>query len=360
MRFEVIKKDKYTKARLGRLYTNHGIIETPAFMPVGTLGTVKTQKVSDLISHGVKIICVNAFHLYLKPGLDIIRRAGGIHSFMGFTGAILTDSGGYQIFSLPDLRIVEDEKIIFRSPYDGSEHIFTPQKVMEIQEVIGSDLRTIIDECLPWPVSYERAAKAVENTTKWAKECKKYHKSGMLFGIIQGSTYKDLREKSFSDLYSIGFDGYAIGGVSCGEPKEVSFEIVDFLTSLIPEDVPRYLMGVGLPEDIVEFVKMGVDLFDCVIPTRHGRTGTLYTSQGKLVIRNSQYKDDLSPPDPNCDCYTCKNHTRAYLRHLYNTDEILGQILGTLHNIRFYMKTMERIREAIRRDEIKDFKVYLE
>ncbi len=350
--FKLVNKSTKSRARRGKLYTPHGVIDTPVFMPVGTQGTVKTQMVKDLNALGVKMICVNAFHMYLRPGLTIIKEAGGLHRFMGFNGAVLTDSGGYQVYSLKDLRKIEEDGVVIKSPIDGKAHKLTPKKVMEIQNILGSDVKMILDECSEWPTSYELALRAVEYTTRWAKECKKFHEGGFIFGIIQGSTYKDLRRKSCEELLSIGFDGLAIGGISCGESKELAFEIVSMLTEIIPEDMPRYLMGVGLPEDIIEFVKLGIDMFDCVIPTRHGRTGTLYTSGGKLVIRNAKYKDDFRPVDPNCDCYTCKTHTRAYLRHLYQSDEILGQILGTMHNIRFYMKLMEDIRKKIEEDRI--------
>ncbi len=347
MVFELLKTKK--KARLGRLHTPHGVIETPCFMPVGTQGTVKTQKMDDLLESEVSIIVANTYHLYLRPGLEIIKKADGLHSFIGWRKPILTDSGGYQVFSLADLRKIEEDGVVFQSHLDGAYHKFTPGSVMEAQRIFGSDIQMVLDHCVSWPISYEEAKTAVENTTKWARDSIRYKDgNNLLFGIVQGSTYRELREKSAKEITDIDFDGYAIGGVSVGEPKDLSYEIAEFTADMLPEDKPRYLMGLGEPEDIERYVQMGIDMFDCVLPTRNGRTGTIFTRNGKMVIRNAIYKDDFNPIDPECNCFTCRYHTRAYIRHLFNAGEVLGPILATLHNVHYYMEMMKKIREEIR------------
>jgi queuine tRNA-ribosyltransferase len=344
-KFELIKEDKKTSARVGRIHTPHGVVETPVFMPVGTQGTVKTQTLENLEQNQVQMMVSNTYHLYLRPGIDIIKMAGGLHKFIGFNHPILTDSGGFQVFSLADLRKVDENGVTFLSHIDGSHHKFTPELVMETQDIFGSDIKMVLDECVKWPSSFEDAKRAQENTFRWAKKSKKF--GGTIFGIVQGSTYPNLRERSAKELVDLDFPGYAIGGVSVGEPKNLSFEIVDFTTKFLPRDKPRYLMGVGLAQDIVRYVAMGIDLFDCVLPTRNGRTGTVFTKNGKLVIKNAIFKEDFSPIDPECDCFACRNHTRAYIRHLFQSGEILGPILATLHNIHFYIKLMKEIRKAI-------------
>lgn len=353
MVFEVIKRGK-SGVRLGKLYTPHGIIETPCFMPVGTQGTVKTQTISNLIENDVNVIVANTYHLYLRPGLDVIEKAGGLHRFMKWERIILADSGGYQVFSLADLRKIEEDGVVFQSHIDGSYRKFTPESVLQAEEIFGSDIRMVLDHCVAWPVSREEAGFAVRNTTKWARQSIEYEhkKKGrkncpyLLFGIVQGSTYKDLREKSVKEITELGFNGYAIGGVSIGEPKNLAYEIAEFTASLLPEEKPRYLMGLGEPSDIKKYVKMGIDMFDCVLPTRNGRTGTVFTRNGKMVIRNAIYKSDFTPIDPECDCFTCRHHTRSYIRHLFNAGEILGPMLATLHNIHYYIQLMKEIRET--------------
>lgn len=350
--FKVVHKSSKSAARTGKLYTKHGVVETPVFMPVGTQGTVKTQLFRDLLENEVQMLCMNAYHLYLRPGPEIIKKASGLHDFTGFNKPILTDSGGFQVFSLADLRNVDDDGVTFMSHLDGSHHKFTPELVMEIQEALAPDIKMAFDECLEWPATREQVARAVRHTTHWTKRCQAANKSGFLFGIIQGSSYLDLRQKSAEDLLKLDFPGYAIGGVSCGEPKETSLEIVEAVTKMLPEDKPRYLMGVGPPEDLIEFTKLGIDMFDCVLPTRNGRTGTAFTSEGKLVVKNSTYKEDFTPLDPDCTCHTCQNYTRAYIRHLFQAGEILAPVLATLHNIHFFIQTMQNIRTLISQDRL--------
>ncbi len=353
--FKIIKRSQKSNARVGKIYTEHGTVDTPVFMPVATQGTVKTQFVRDLYENDVQMLCLNAYHLYLRPGMDIIGKAGGIHKFMNFDKPILSDSGGFQVFSLADLREISRDGVTFRSHIDGSSHEFTPEKVMDIEKGLGVDIKTCFDECISWPAPYNTAKVSVERTTEWAKRCKNTVNSQQLtvnsnqplFGIVQGSTYLDLRKQSAEQLIDIEFDGYAIGGICCGEPKELSLEVVSNLCSILPDDKPRYLMGVGLPEDLLEYTKLGIDMFDCVTPTRDGRTGTLFTEKGKFAIKNSIYKDDFRPIDNSCSCYACKNYSRAYIRHLFNAGEMLGPALGTLHNIHFFIKKMQEIRKGI-------------
>jgi len=352
MEFKVIKKDAKTKGRLGKITTNHGVIETPVFMPVGTQGTIKAMAVRDLEEIGVNIILANTYHLYLRPGIDVIKKAGGLHRFINWPKAILTDSGGFQVFSLAGLRKITEDGVKFQSYLDGSEHLFSPEKVIEIQEVLGADIIMTFDECVPYPCDYDYALSALRRTTQWAVRCKNAHKnsSQSLFGIIQGSMYKDLREMSAKEIVSLDFDGIAIGGLSVGETKSMMYEMIEVVEPIIPFSKPRYLMGVGTPEDLWECIERGIDMFDCVMPTRIARNGTIYTSKGKVVIRNAPYSDDFSPLDSECDCYTCRNFTRAYLRHLINAGELTGMFLNTLHNLYFMIKLVERIKKSILED----------
>jgi len=366
--FRLIHKDRKSKARLGKLKTAHGEVNTPVFMPVGTQGTVKTLTNAEVIECGAEIILGNAYHLYLRPGLDVIKKAGGLHKFMGWGRPILTDSGGYQIFSLAKLRKLSDEGAEFSSHIDGSRHFITPEKAIEIQQVLGSDIMMTLDECVHYPAARDYVEQSLALTTGWAERSKKYfleyreqstenrEKKQLLFGIVQGSTYTDLRKKAVRDLLKIEFDGYAIGGVSVGEPENLIHEVSAYTASLLPEDKPRYLMGLGTPPDIVEAIGNGIDMFDCVVPTRNGRNGQAFTPQGDLQLRNAEYKEDTRPIDEKCSCYACKNHSRAYIRHLFNTEELLGLRLVSLHNVHFYVKIIELCRKAIRENRFSEFK----
>jgi queuine tRNA-ribosyltransferase len=331
------------------LRTPHGVINTPVFMPVGTYATVKTCSPRELEDLGAQIILGNAYHLYLRPGHNIVKKAGGLRKFMSWKGPILTDSGGFQVFSLGENRKLSEEGAMFRSVIDGSKHFFSPERSIEIQEAIGADIIMNFDECTPYPCDYEYAKESMELTSRWARRCKDAHnKSGqLLFGIVQGSVYHDLRRKSAQDMIEIGFDGYAIGGLSVGEETEIMYNMIGYTTPLLPKDKPHYLMGVGTPENIVEAVSLGIDMFDCVMPTRNARNGSLFTSQGRVKIKNAVHKRDFTPLDANCECYTCKNFTRAYLRHLYMVNEILAHRLHTIHNLHFYLSLMRGIRQAI-------------
>ncbi len=357
--YELLHIDKNSGARRGVVHTPHGDIQTPIFMPVGTQATVKAMTPEEL-KEDVKaqIILANTYHLYLRPGADIIKEAGGLHKFMNWDRPILTDSGGFQVFSLSGLRKITEEGVKFNSHLDGSKHLFTPEKVMEIEEALGADIIMAFDECCPYPSTYEYTKKSMERTTRWAARCKEAHKTENqgLFGIIQGGFYKDLREKSAKDLIELDFPGYAIGGISVGEPKEEFLDILKFTTPLMPEDKPRYLMGVGTPDYLIEAALAGIDMCDCVLPTRLARHGTALTSKGKVVIRDNNYARDWNKLDDECDCYTCKNYTRAYLRHLVKANEILGMRLLSLHNLRFLTKLMERVRIEIERDNLLAFK----
>jgi len=362
MFFQLKKSDSRTKARLGFIRTSHGEIESPFFMPVGTRATVRTLSSEDLHEIGASIELSNAYHLYIRPGLEIIENAGGLHKFMNWNKPILTDSGGYQVFSLTKLRKITDEGVRFQSHFDGKQHFLTPEEVMNIQRVLGSDMVMPLDECAPYPSEKDAASEAVVRTTAWAKRSKeafikmKMREAGQFnFGIIQGATYKDLREQSARELIGIGFDGYAIGGVSVGEPVKDMFETLDWVMPLMPEHAPRYFMGIGMPDQIVKAVGMGIDMFDTVLPTRYGRYGTAFTSRGRVNIHNGEFTKDLSPVDAACDCVTCKNYTRSYIRHLFNVDEILGLRLLAYHNVYFYVKLMGRIREAIAQDRYAEF-----
>lgn len=359
LKYELIKKSKDCNARLGKIYTNRGVIETPIFMPVGTRATVKAMNVDELKDIGSQIILGNTYHLYLKPGQEIIRMAGGLHKFMNWDKPILTDSGGFQVFSLGDIRKITEEGVEFRSHIDGSKHFISPEKSMEIQNDLGSDIMMAFDECAPYPASYDYVKNSMERTLRWLKRCKDYHKNTdkqALFGIIQGGMFKDLRRESALATIDMDLPGYAIGGLSVGEPKEIMVEYLNYTAQFIPENKPRYLMGVGTPDYLFEAVEAGIDMADCVLPTRIARNGTAMTSKGKLVIKNAKYAKDFSPLDDECDCYACKNHTRAYIRHLINVDEILGARLLSIHNLRFLLKTMENIRQAIREDRFLEYK----
>ena len=356
MFFELQKTDNNSKARAGIITTDHGTIETPIFMPVGTQGTVKAIDQKALKEEiNAPVILGNTYHLYLRPGMEIMHQAGGLHQFMNWDRNILTDSGGFQVFSLSELRKLKPDGVEFSSHLDGSKHFFSPGKVIEIQRNIGADIIMPLDECTPYPCDYEYAKKSKELTSSWAKLNKEafekskplYGYEQYLFGIVQGSVYKDLREESAKDLMNIDFDGYSIGGLAVGEPAENMYEIVDFTTDILPVNKPRYLMGVGRPENILEAIERGVDMFDCVMPTRNARNAYLFTSEGVVTIRGASYKNDFTPVEEKCDCYTCQNHTRAYLRHLFNTKEILAYELATIHNLKFYLNLVREARERI-------------
>jgi len=326
------------------------VIETPVFMPVGTQATVKTLNPEEVWDLGARIILSNTYHLYLRPGHDLVREAGGLHRFMNWNGAILTDSGGFQIFSLADLRKITEEGVHFRSHIDGSAHFLTPEKVMEIENALGADIIMALDECTPWPCDYEYALRSLERTTRWAARCKAAHArpdSQALFGIVQGSTYADLRRRSAEEIVALDFPGYAVGGLSVGEPKELMHEMLEVQVPLLPADKPRYLMGVGSPEDLVEGVWRGIDMFDCVLPTRIARHGTVFLPDGKLTVRNAEFARDFEPIQEGCDCYACRNFSRAYIRHLFKAEEMLGLRLCSIHNLRFLVRLMEEIRAAI-------------
>ncbi|MEZ8220421.1 queuine tRNA-ribosyltransferase [Candidatus Fervidibacteria bacterium JGI MDM2 JNZ-1-D12] len=347
--FRVIATDRNTKARVGQLHLAHGTVTTPVFMPIATQGTVKMMTCDDLETLGVTIILANAYHLHLRPGERLIEQLGGLHKFMGWQRPILTDSGGFQVFSLSTLREVTDEGVRFRSHHDGTERFLTPEDSIRIQEALGSDIAMCFDDVVPYPCTYELAKLAMERSLVWAERCKRAHKRDdqLLFGITHGSVYADLRQESTKRLVDMDFPGYAIGGLSVGEPKEAMFELVELSTEILPEGKPRYLMGVGTPADIARAVALGIDMFDCVLPTRLGRTGTAFTSVGKVNLRHAKYADDPLPLDPNCDCLTCRRHSRAYLRHLFKAGEATGPRLVTWHNLHYYLRLMERLRDAI-------------
>lgn len=364
LKFNVIGKDTNSKARACSLETDHGIIETPVFMPVGTQGTVKAVTQETLEKIGAQIVLSNTYHLYLRPGTEVLEKAGGLHRFMNWQKPVLTDSGGFQVFSLSELRKVKPDGVEFRSHLDGSTHFFTPEKVVAIQRSIGSDIMMVLDECTPYPCKYDYAAASVKLTSDWAAKSKEafeksesqYIHKQFLFGIIQGSVYEDLREKSAKELIEMNFDGYAIGGLAVGEPIDKMYEVVDFTTSLMPEDKPRYLMGVGRPENLLEAIERGIDMFDCVMPTRNGRNAYLFTSNGVLSMRNAKYKDDFTSIDEECNCYTCRNFTKAYLRHLFIAGEILALELASIHNLRFYLNLMKTAREKIKSGDFSEWK----
>ena len=350
MKFE--KLGQSGRARRGRLTLEHGVIETPVFMPVGTYGTVKGMLPRDIEEIKAQIILGNTFHLYLRPGLDVIREHGGLHEFMKWNKPILTDSGGFQVFSLGAMRKIKEDGVTFRSPIDGSKVFLSPEISMDIQHTLNSDIVMIFDECTPYPATHEEAQKSLQLSLRWAKRCKTQHHDVLknrnaLFGIIQGGMYEDLRQESLNGLKEIDFDGFAIGGLSVGEPKEEMIKVLDYLPEQMPADKPRYLMGVGKPEDIVEAIRRGVDMFDCVMPTRNARNGHYFVTDGLVRIRNAQYRHDQSALDPYCDCYTCQNFSRAYLFHLEKCGEMLGAMLGTIHNLRYYQRFTQDIRDAL-------------
>lgn len=359
MKFEINNKDYFCKARTGKIELAHGTIETPIFMPVGTQGTVKTLSPDELEQIGAQIILSNTYHLYLRPGPELVHQAGGLHRFMNWQRPILTDSGGYQVFSLAELNKVKIEGVRFQSHLDGSYHFFSPESVIEIQRKLGSDIMMVLDECTSYPCTLDQAIESNKITLDWAKRSLNaflnsqplYGFDQTLFAIVQGSTYEEVRRQSATALVDMNFPGYAIGGLSVGEPKEAMFEMTNICTEILPENKPRYLMGVGKPEDLVEAIELGIDMFDCVMPTRNGRKGTVFTRNGPLVVKNATNKDDFSPIDPECRCYACRNFTRAYIRHLFKAEEILGMRLASLHNLYFYLELLRQAREAILLDQ---------
>ena len=357
MQFSVTHTDG--GARRGTLALAHGTVETPAFMPVGTYGTVKAMSPAELREVGAHIVLGNTFHLWLRPGLETIVAHGGLHRFMGWDGPILTDSGGFQVWSLGDLRKISEAGVKFRSPINGDPCFLTPEESMWIQKILNSDIVMIFDECTPYPASHDQARLSMELSLRWAERSRQAHADNpnALFGIIQGGMHEDLRERSLSGLAAIGFDGYAIGGLSVGEPKADMLRILDFIAPRMPADRPRYLMGVGTPEDLVDAVLRGVDMFDCVLPTRNARNGWLFTRHGDVKIKNAQYRNDTGPLDPVCGCYTCRNFTRAYLHHLHRAGEILGARLNTLHNLHYYQELMLNLRQAIETGTLQQFVV---
>jgi len=355
--FEILTKDRSSRARLGRIETDHGPLNTPAFLPVGTQGTVKSLTPEELVEVGVEAILGNTYHLYLKPGHETIGRLGGLHTFIHWGGPILTDSGGYQVFSLSKLRKISEDGVTFQSHIDGSLHFLTPEMVMEIQRTLGPDIAMVLDECVPYPSPYEYVKASSLQTLRWAKRSfqQRREPDPALFAIVQGGMYQDLREESAQTLVEMGFQGYAIGGLSVGEPKTLMRDVLEWTVPCLPENAPRYLMGVGTPEDILDAVMIGIDLFDCVLPTRNARNGSLFTSSGKMSIKQAEYAEDGRPIDETCACYTCRHYSRAYLRHLYLAHEILSSRLNTIHNLYYYMNFIKSIQKAIREGRLFDF-----
>lgn len=365
MSLEFTVKKTAGKARRGEMKLNHGTVQTPIFMPVGTYGTVKAMAPNELEEIGSQIILGNTFHLWLRPGLDVIEKHGGLHQFMGWNKPILTDSGGFQVFSLKGLRKITEEGVKFASPINGDKLFLTPEVSMQIQRVLNSDIVMVFDECTPYkindrPATEEEAAKSMRMSLRWARRSKeefaRLGNPNALFGIVQGGMYEHLRLESLQGLKEIGFHGYAVGGLSVGEPKEEMHRIMEKIVWQLPQDKPRYLMGVGTPEDLVEGVSQGIDMFDCVMPTRNARNGWLFTRYGDVKIRNSKYKDDLRPLDPTCDCYACKHFSRAYLHHLQKVNEILGARLNTIHNLHYYLHLMQEIRDALDADRFEEWR----
>ena len=359
IKYELIKTCKQTGARLGKVHTPHGSFDTPIFMPVGTLATVKTMSPEELVEMNAQIILSNTYHLWLRPGEDIVKEAGGLHNFMNWDRPILTDSGGFQVFSLSKIRDITEEGVHFRHHLSGEKLFFSPEKAMQVQNDLGPDIMMVLDECPPYPATYDYMEKSVNRTSRWAERCLEAHQrkeDQALFGIIQGGEFKDLRKQSAKDLISLDFPGYAIGGLSVGEPKDIMYDVLEATTPLMPSDKPRYLMGVGSADSLIEGAIRGVDMFDCVLPTRIARNGTCMTSKGRLVVRNAKYARDFSPIDENCDCYTCRNYSRAYIRHLINTNEIFGFRLTTYHNLYFLLELMKQVRNAISEDRLGDFR----
>ena len=357
--YELLHVCKQTGARRGVIHTPHGDIQTPIFMPVGTQATVKSMTPEELKEVEAQIILANTYHLFLRPGHELVKEAGGLHKFMNWDRPILTDSGGFQVFSLGPLRTISEEGVEFRSHLDGSKKFLSPEKAIEVENALGADIIMAFDECCPYPSTYEYAKNSMERTTRWAKRCKEAHsreEDQGLFGIIQGGFYKDLRKESLEQLVKLDIPGYAIGGISVGEPKEEFLDILKYTTPLMPENKPRYLMGVGTPDYLIEAAVAGIDMCDCVIPTRLARHGTAFTSKGKLVVRNATYERDFTPLDDECDCYECKNYTRAYIRHLVKTNEILGIRLLSIHNIKFLTNLMDKVRIEIENDNLGTFR----
>ncbi len=357
MEFRVVKRCKSSKARLGEILTAHGILKTPVFMPVGTTGAIKGVSPDEAKDAGVDIILANAYHLYLRPGHELIEKLGGLHSFMNWSGPILTDSGGFQVYSLSKLRTISSEGVTFRSHLDGSTHFLGPEKVIEIQRSLGADIIMTLDECAPFGADHDYVLNSVRLTEQWARRCLEAKKNNRqaLFCVVQGGFYPELREMSARGLVNMGFDGYALGGLSVGEDKQTRGNVIKSTREFLPEEKPVYLMGVGTPEDIIESVKIGVDMFDCVMPTRNARNGMLFTNKGKLIIKNARYAEDSSPIDEGCACYTCSNYSRAYLRHLFLSREILSFRLNTIHNLYYYAHLISEIRQAIREDKLAEF-----
>lgn len=359
IKYEFIKACKQTGARLGRVHTPHGAIDTPTFMPVGTQATVKGMSPEELKDLGAQIILSNTYHLFLRPGHELVEQAGGLHKFMNWDRPILTDSGGFQVFSLAEMRKITEEGVQFRSHINGDKLSLTPESATHVQNALGSDIMMAFDECPPYPAEYEYVKKSTERTTRWAERCLKAHRrphDQALFGIVQGGMHPDLRKMSARDLTSLDFPGYSIGGLSVGEPKHLMYEMLEETVPLLPSDKPRYLMGVGSPDALVEGSIRGIDMFDCVLPTRIARNGTVMTSQGRLVVRNAKYVSDFGPLDPECDCYACRNYSRAYIRHLIKADEMFGLRLTTIHNLHFLVNLMANVRQAIREDRLGDFR----
>ena len=359
IKYELIKESKECKARLGRVTTPHGSYETPVFMAVGTNATVKTLSVEELHEVESKIILGNTYHLWLQPGDEIIRDAGGLHKFMNWDGPILTDSGGFQVFSLAKLRDIKEEGVYFKHHKSGAKLFLSPEKSIEIQNNLGSDIMMCFDECPPYPATHEYLEKSLERTLRWAKRCKdanKHPDTQGLFGIVQGGEFEDLRKRSAEELVKMDFDGYSIGGTSVGEPKEIQNKVLDYSIDLLPKEKPRYLMGVGSPGAILDAVERGVDMFDCVLPTRIARHGTAMTSKGRLILKNKEFERDFTTLDSKCDCYTCKHYTKAYIHHLIKADEILGYRLLSIHNVRFLNNLTAEIREAIKNDKFMELK----
>ena len=355
--FSLLRRDRRTSARAGIIHTPHGDIPTPAFAPVGTQATVKSLSPRELQELGVSIVMVNTYHLYLRPGAEVVARLGGLHRFMGWEGPLITDSGGFQIFSLETLRRVNEDGAAFRSHIDGSEHFFTPEKSIQVQELLGADIIIALDEC-PEPLDYEYNKQALERTHRWAERCLAAHtrRDQALWGVIQGGVFEDLRRRSARFIAGLGFPGFAIGGLSVGEPKEMMHRMLEVVVPLLPEDKPRHLLGVGAPEDLFECVALGMDFFDCVLPTRLARNGALFVSTGRINIRRSEFAEDPSPIEEGCTCYTCQHFSRAYLRHLFKAEELLAYRLATIHNLHFILNLMRRIRESILQGKFSEFK----
>ncbi len=360
LRFTTIAKSNETSARAGIIETLHGNIETPIFMPVGTLATVKSLTTADLEACGAQILLGNTYHLYLRPGCDVIEKFSGLHQFMNWNHPILTDSGGFQVFSLAKLSKISEQGYSFQSHIDGSKHILTPEKAVEIQTSLNSDILMCLDQCIAYPATKKEAENALELTARWAQRCKqtwmKTHQSNSLFGIIQGGMFPELRKRSAENLIHMNLPGYAIGGLSVGEPKNLMLEIAEETLPLLPYDKPRYIMGVGAPEDLVEMISLGADMFDCVMPTRNARNGQLFTSRGTINISNAKFRTETGPADPDCECYTCRNYSLAYLRHLYMNRELLAYHLNTIHNIHYYIHLVREMRQAITQDKFQEFK----